>query len=48
MENNNTNSNKLYNETKTSSIYLKLLIEYSDIDLNIPTENINKNIFKYK
>ena len=47
MENNNTNSNKLYNETKSSSIYLKLLTEYSDIDLNIPIENISYlNLFK--
>ena len=47
MENNNTNSNNLYNETKSSSIYLKLLTEYSDIDLNIPIENISYlNLFK--
>ena len=46
MENNNTNSNKLLNETN-SSIYLKLITEYSDIELNIPIENIsNLNLFK--
>ena len=48
MENNNQILINLFNETESSLIYLKLLTEYSDIDLNIPIENINKKIFKYK
>ena len=47
MENNNTNSNKLFNETNSFSIYLKLLAEYSDIKIKIPIGNISYlNLFK--